>query len=76
MLAEVDRALATPAQTANHAELQPVLEWARRQVHVIGWETDPAEYQVAWVLDYLLGQLHLRFYGAAPIGSVWNFTEH
>lgn len=54
-------------------ELQRILDWARRQIHVVGWRSDPSEYRVASVIHYLLGQLHLVTSGATPIATPWNF---
>jgi hypothetical protein len=76
VLAAVDRTLESRAEPVlDLGELQRILDWARRQIHVIGWESDRSEYQVAGVDHYLLGQLHLVANGATPIATPWNFRE-
>lgn len=54
-------------------ELQHLLDWARRQIFVAGWEADNSEYSVAWSAYRLLGQVHLLLNGATSIGMPWNF---
>jgi hypothetical protein len=54
-------------------ELQRILDWARRQIYVIGWDGDRAEHYVAWCAYRLLGQLHLAANGATPDATPWNF---
>lgn len=71
---EVDRVLAAPASAVGSAELQPILDWARRRIWV-GREEDPVEYRIAWVIHHLLGQLHVAAHGATRLGSPWRFTE-
>jgi len=56
-------------------ELQRVLDWARQQIHVIGWDGDRAEHYAAWAVHYLLGQLHLVANGATPVATPWNFRS-
>lgn len=74
VVAAVDDARATQGLPVLDAtELQSILDWARRQIHVIGWEADHAEYRVAWNVYRLLGQLHLLAYSATPVGTPWNF---
>lgn len=73
--AEVDRVLAASAPTEATAELQPILDWARRQVWVIGWEAEPSEYRIAGVLLHVLGQLYLTANGATSVGTAWNLAE-
>lgn len=77
VLAAVDAALEMRPEHAAPAldldELQRALGWARRQVHVIGWDGDRAEYRVAWVVYRLLGQLYLVANGAVPVAAPWNF---
>jgi hypothetical protein len=74
VLAAVDSALAAQHQPVlDLDELQAILGWARRQIHVIGWEADRAEYRVAWDVYRLLGQLHLLAHGVTPIARPWNF---
>lgn len=76
VLAMVDSTLATQDQPELELdELQAILDWARRQVHVLGWEADRSEYRVAWAVYRLLGQLHLIANGATPIGTPWNFSR-
>jgi hypothetical protein len=75
VLAAIDCALAAKDQPDLELdELQATLDWARRQIHVIGWEADRAEYRVAWNMHRLLGQLHLVGNGATPIATPWNFA--
>lgn len=71
-LAAVD-ALAVPVQV-DTGRLQAALDWARHQLHVIGWESDRTEHRVAWTTYRLLGQLHLITYGAPALGRPWNFA--
>jgi len=54
--------------------LQEILNWARRQVSVVGWENNRAEYVVASELLFLLGQVHLMVFGAPTINTPWNFV--
>lgn len=75
VVAEVDRVLAAPAPAASSRELQPILDWARRQIWVIGWEADASELRIAGVLHHLLGQLYLAANGATPVATPWRFTE-
>lgn len=75
VVAAIDQVVGLPRPAAlDSNELQRVLDCARRQVHVVGWEVDRTEYRVAWVLLYLLGQLHLIDNGSPTIGSPWNFV--
>ena len=77
VLAAVDSTLEMRPELAASAldldELQRILDWARRQIHVTGWESDRAEHHVAWVVHHLLGQLHLVANGATPVATPWNF---
>lgn len=77
VMAAVDSTLEMQAELAapvlDLVELQRMLDWARRQIHVIGWEIDRSEYHVAGVVHHLLGQLHLAANGATPIATPWNF---
>ena len=74
VLAAVDSALAAPDLAVLELdELQSILAWARRQIHVVGWAADQREYRVAGPVRRLLGQLHLMIYGATPIATPWNF---
>lgn len=76
VLGAVDNSLASAAaHDLDLAELQRILEWARRQIHVIGWERDRSEYGTAYVINHLLGQLHLMANGASPIATLWNFDK-
>ncbi|MDI9627635.1 MAG: hypothetical protein QM286_03680 [Acidobacteriota bacterium] len=75
VVAEVDRVLGASPSTGAIAELQPILDWVRRQVWVVGWETEPSEYQVAWVLLDVLGQLYLTANGAPAVGAAWNLAK-
>ncbi|MBO0802235.1 MAG: hypothetical protein J2P25_04055 [Nocardiopsaceae bacterium] len=61
------------AAALDPGELQRILDWAHRQTHVTGWDGDRSEYNVAWVVRYLLGQLYLIAYGATPIATPWKF---
>ena len=77
VLATVDGAIGVQRQPVLELdELQAILDWARRQIHVIGWEADRAEYLVAWDVYRLLGQLHLKANGATPIATPWNFRQN
>lgn len=74
VLAAVDSALARPLQPdLDLNELQSILDWARRQIHVIGWEADQAQYRTAWAACRSLGQLYLLVHDVPPIGTPWNF---
>ena len=76
VLAAVDSALKGQHQPVLELdELQEILEWTRRQIHVIGWEADRAEYRVARDVYRLLGQLHLMANGVTPIATPWNFRR-
>lgn len=70
----VEAALAGGPPAATVLELQTALEWARRQVHVIGWHADPVQYRIAWTTHRLLGQLHVLANGATPVARPWNFV--
>lgn len=75
VVATVDRVLASGAVAVHDLEsLERCLGWARRQIHVAGWEADPAEYRVASVVLHLIGQLHVMTYGGQPPGSAWHFA--
>jgi hypothetical protein len=71
----VEEVLRSEAAITGMAQLQPALEWARRQVHVIGWEADPLQYRIALRARGLLGQLHLLAFGATPVAAPWNFAK-
>lgn len=74
VLAAVDGALEAQHEPVfDLVELQTILDWSRRQIHVVGWEADQAEYRVAWDVYRLLGQLHLLANGAPSIARPWNF---
>ena len=76
VLAAVDGILEMRAEHAaalDLDELQQILDWARRQIYVIGWDGDRAEHHVAWGVYHLLGQLYLVANGATPVASPWNF---
>jgi hypothetical protein len=79
VLAAVESTLEMRPEPAGPAldldELQRILGWARRQIHVIGWDGDRAEHHVAWVVRYLLGQLHIVANGATPVATPWNFRS-
>ena len=75
VLDAVDSALVQPGATQDDPALQAVLNWSRRQIHVVGWESDASEYRVAWVVLRLLGQLHLLSHGAPAVGKPWNFRH-
>lgn len=53
--------------------LERALSWARRQTHVVGWESDPEEYRVAADVQRLLGQVYLLTRGAPAVGAPWHF---
>lgn len=74
VLAAVDGALSPPATaTVELNELQRILDWSRRQVHVVGWEIDGNEYRIARDAYRLLGQLHLLANGPTAVATPWNF---
>lgn len=74
VLATVDRALEAQHEPIfDPDELQTILDWSRRQIYVVEWEADRAEYRVAWDVYRLLGQLHLIANGATPIATPWDF---
>jgi hypothetical protein len=76
LVGAVDRALAgAPVGSSDAAGLQSTLTWARRQIHVVGWDPAPVEYRIASVANFLLGQLHLVTFGGLPVGSRWQFVE-
>jgi hypothetical protein len=64
VLAAVDDALA--GRRWHEAELQQALDWARAY---------KPYYRVAHDVHYLLGQLHLIAFGAAPVATPWNFRR-
>lgn len=66
--------LAPESPRVNVDELQRCLDWARRQINVVGWKADPRRYRVAWMAQFLLGQIHVSLYGQPAIGSAWNFV--
>lgn len=66
--------LAPEMPRTNLEEFQRCLNWARRQIEVVGWETDPKRYHLAWMARFLLGQVYLSLHGAPAIGSTWNFV--
>jgi hypothetical protein len=61
--------------TLDLDELQRILDWSRRQIHVTGWGSDRTGYHVARVVGYLLGQLHLVANGATPVATPWDFRS-
>lgn len=74
--AAVERALAVSGEPdLDLDELQSVLDWARRQVQVIGWESDQTQYQIAWNVSRPLGQLYLLVHDVPPVGTPWNFRS-
>jgi hypothetical protein len=76
VLAAVDHALTSPDEQVGAVdELQGTLDWARHEVHVVGWRPHPSAYGFAWTAHFLLGQLHLLAFGAKPLGTPWNFRE-
>lgn len=56
-------------------ELQSILDWARHQIHVVGWETDPATYRIAGAIHRALGHLYLLVLEVPPVGNPWNFRS-
>lgn len=74
VLAAVESALAMPTQPdLDLDELQSILDWARRRIYVVGWESDKVQYRSAWAVYRSLGQLHLLVHDVPPIGTPWNF---
>ncbi|WP_431843254.1 hypothetical protein [Calidifontibacter indicus] len=69
----VERSLVVTPTPEELRELQPVLDWARRQIHVVGWETDRVQYRLAWSTYRLLGQLHVLTQGATAVAEPWGF---
>ena len=47
VLGMVDEVLRSTSPAIDAEALQEVLDWARRQVYVVGWERDRGEYMVA-----------------------------
>lgn len=74
VLTGVDSASAAPQLPEFEIDkLQSILDWARRQIHGIGWEVDPAEYRIAWAVHRLLGQLHMMVKAVPPVATPRNF---
>lgn len=70
----VESALAAPARPdLDLDELQSILDQARRQIHVIGWEVDQVQYRNAWAVHRSLGQLYLLVHDVPSVGTPWNF---
>ncbi|MFC7359371.1 hypothetical protein [Nocardioides astragali] len=70
----IEIALEGGALAGKVNDLQSALEWARRQIHVIGWQDDEVQYRAAWSTYRLLGQLHLLTHGATRVATPWNFV--
>lgn len=74
-LSAAERVVATELPILDVGELQHCLDWARRQVNVVGWSADSRAYRKAWVALFLLGQVHLILNGRPAVGTVWNFVS-
>jgi len=74
VLGMVDEVLRSTSPAIDAEALQEILDWARRQVYVVGWERDRGEYMVATQTLFLLGQLHVMVFGAPTINTPWNFV--
>lgn len=73
VLRAVDDVLRDGTPSVEAADLQVALNWARRQIHVVGWPADREQFGIAWNSHRLLGQLHLVAHGATPVARPWNF---
>ncbi|PZF80454.1 hypothetical protein [Jiangella anatolica] len=75
MLTAVDLVLDDPAglPAGWRTELQECRSWAARRL-AIGWEIGWADYSVAAMTEYLLGQVKLLVDGPLPLGETWDFT--
>lgn len=74
--AVIEEALATSMPPEpDFDELQSILDWARHQIYVVGWETDPAKYRIAGATHRALGHLYLLFLEIPPVGNPWNFRS-
>lgn len=74
VLGVVDEVLRSTRPAIDVEALQEILDWARLQVSVVGWENNRDEYMVATQTLFLLGQLHLMVFGAPTINAPWNFV--